>query len=219
MRRAVALWAGLGASALGAGWLYFQRGEILSALCREDGPVESLTALSYLLASALFLRAAAAVRFRNLWAWGYALLFFLVAGEEVSWGQRLWDLPTPEELRALNVQGELNLHNLDGVSQSVRAAGLMVVLAICYFAPWTARLSPGAKELALKLRIPLFPSWASSAVTLGLVFMVAPRLFGQVVFELDELGELYLSLGFLCFGLAALPQLTPRPSSSAAVSG
>ncbi len=40
------------------------------------------------------------------------LAAFYVAGEEISWGQRIFGLSTPEFFRAINTQGELTLHNL-----------------------------------------------------------------------------------------------------------
>lgn len=36
---------------------------------------------------------------------------FLIAGDEISWGQRLLGVETPENLAALNTQRELNFHN------------------------------------------------------------------------------------------------------------
>lgn len=40
-----------------------------------------------------------------------ALACFYVAGEEISWGQRLFNIPTPDFFRAHNLQQETNLHN------------------------------------------------------------------------------------------------------------
>lgn len=49
-----------------------------------------------------------------------ALLMLLVAagslvlaGEEISWGQRVFGLLTPQELAGLNAQAEMNVHNID----------------------------------------------------------------------------------------------------------
>ncbi len=174
----------------------------MTALCREDGPVEYLTALFYLVACGLFLRAAGNPSTRAVWYWGYALLFFLVAGEEVSWGQRLLGVATPEGLGQINVQGELNLHNVDGIHQNVRAAACALLLAICYAVPVLDRFGPWSFSDWLKsLRMPVFPLWASGIVTVGLLLMVVPRLFGRMYFDFDELGELYLSVAFLAFGL------------------
>lgn len=43
---------------------------------------------------------------------GLALLFLFGAGEEISWGQRIFDVHTPDALNAINVQGETNIHNI-----------------------------------------------------------------------------------------------------------
>ena len=43
-----------------------------------------------------------------------ALVFFVMAGEEISWGQRILNFNTPEIIQTVNVQGETNLHNLLG---------------------------------------------------------------------------------------------------------
>jgi hypothetical protein len=54
-------------------------------------------------------------------------------GEELSWGQRLFDVATPERIAAANGQGELNAHNLVGAESPTRvlllAAGLYGAIA------------------------------------------------------------------------------------------
>lgn len=41
-----------------------------------------------------------------------ALICFFGAGEEISWGQRIFDIHTPEYFQTYNQQGETGLHNL-----------------------------------------------------------------------------------------------------------
>ena len=41
-----------------------------------------------------------------------AVMFFLAAGEEASWGQHWLKFSTPDALAKVNSQGEMNLHNL-----------------------------------------------------------------------------------------------------------
>ena len=38
---------------------------------------------------------------------------FFVAGEEISWGQRLFGIETPESIKEINAQNEITLHNLN----------------------------------------------------------------------------------------------------------
>jgi hypothetical protein len=41
------------------------------------------------------------------------LLLIVMAGEEISWGQRIFGWATPEFFRENNIQGETNFHNMD----------------------------------------------------------------------------------------------------------
>jgi hypothetical protein len=41
-----------------------------------------------------------------------ALVFIFGAGEEISWGQRIFDIETPQVLKKENVQDEINVHNM-----------------------------------------------------------------------------------------------------------
>ncbi len=181
--------------------------ELLDALCREDGPFEYLTAILYLVACGLFVIAGLQRPMRPLWYWGYAVLFFLIAGEEISWGQRIFEVATPEGLNRVNVQGELNLHNLDGVHQNIRAVACGVLLGICFVVPILDRFGARSVSVSFKrLGMPVFPLWASGIVTLALLLMVVPRLLGQVYFDLDEVGELYLSAAFFAFAVHVAPR-------------
>jgi hypothetical protein len=83
----------------------------------EDGFVEWMTSLT-LLGTFCFsiYRFATAQR---LFAWRGKFILLLIAvvclfggGEEISWGQRIFDIETPLALREHNAQKELNLHNL-----------------------------------------------------------------------------------------------------------
>jgi hypothetical protein len=49
---------------------------------------------------------------KRIWFLLLGLLFFFLFGEEISWGQRIFGLETPEGLSAINKQKELNFHNL-----------------------------------------------------------------------------------------------------------
>ncbi len=81
----------------------------------EDGPLEWLQfceyALSALLASFIYLRRKKK-REINSFIWILiAFLSFIIAGEEISWGERLTGIGI-SSISNLNVQGETNFHNL-----------------------------------------------------------------------------------------------------------
>ena len=83
----------------------------------EDGLLEWITVLALGTTSAICLRRLA-TNHRTYSALqrtmiGVAALFFLFGtGEEISWGQRLLGITSPEFFEANNAQGETNLHNL-----------------------------------------------------------------------------------------------------------
>ena len=88
-----------------------------SGFAVEDGPVEYGTALFLLFSSfALMWQAIGAATARRvvgaLLLGFYALLFIFGAGEEISWGQRIFGWETTGYFAEHNVQGETNLHNL-----------------------------------------------------------------------------------------------------------
>ncbi len=83
----------------------------------EDRLVENGTALFLLVASLVLLSNAVRLAGRGAWraallTGAYALLFFLAAGEEISWGQRIFGWEPGEFFAENNYQGETNLHNL-----------------------------------------------------------------------------------------------------------
>ena len=84
---------------------------------KEDGLVENLTTL-FLLAScgiAVYRAIAACREGKKLWSvtWSVlAFLFFFAAGEEISWGQRIFNIASSDYFLEKNLQQEINLHNL-----------------------------------------------------------------------------------------------------------
>lgn len=90
-------------------------------LFKKEGLFENLTFVLYLLSAVACAIAAQRIR-RNPsvdhrhWVVVFyvvcAVAFFLVAGEEVSWGQRVLGIKTPDALVVLNYQHETNVHNL-----------------------------------------------------------------------------------------------------------
>ena len=83
----------------------------------EDGIVEYATAVFLLICSlVLAAHARSLIRGRRGLAAActllYALLFFFAAGEEVSWGQRIFGWESSEFFVERNYQAETNIHNL-----------------------------------------------------------------------------------------------------------
>ena len=103
---------------------------MLKALSREDGWVESLTAVWFLLASlVLFITALVERSFfrRCVYILGVMAMVF-AAGEEISWGQRIFGFATPDFLMDLNDQEEFNVHNIaNGLFDIIYLNGTLVL--------------------------------------------------------------------------------------------
>jgi hypothetical protein len=84
---------------------------------KEDGPLEWLTFVALVLGAVLcfyrfyILRPFRSGIFRTC-LFFLGLLFIFGAGEEISWGQRIFDIKSPEFFVQNNSQQETNLHNL-----------------------------------------------------------------------------------------------------------
>jgi hypothetical protein len=107
----------------------------------EDGVSETATVIAYLVALIPYLLLAAGA--------------FVIAMEEISWGQRLLGYQTPEIVESRNIQDEFNLHNIRVFSQwetrflaIAAAVGLLGVIASMRLrykgrsVPWLERLLP-----------------------------------------------------------------------------
>lgn len=72
-----------------------------------------------------------------------SLALFFVAGEEISWGQRIFNIEPTEEIQAINYQSEYTLHNLNFVQHKV----FDMYLIICILAILTPWIIPTIKPL------------------------------------------------------------------------
>lgn len=175
---------------------------------REDGPVEIASVFAFLalagIAAARFARSPRGARAPSVAA---ALAGLVGAGEEISWGQRLLGLSSPEFFSAHNVQGETNLHNLlhppwDGVLAAV------LVLGFCLAPAW--RKTSWVEALVrrgLPWPRPIHVAVLTGCLATGLA--VAAVTHAR---ELEEVGELLLVL------VAAAVWSGPAPARAAGVS-
>ena len=111
--------AGLAVLVVGCYFLLLTGAATIDRIIREDGLVENIGTLGFFAASVCFFIAFWQARkqpdryslLKQLAFLGLAGLFFVIVGEEISWGQRIFDFATPEGLREINTQDEFNFHN------------------------------------------------------------------------------------------------------------
>ena len=118
------------------------QGDVFDAIVREDSVLQWGEVSAYGAAAAA--SALVAHRTRGFVRFAYGLLAVAALGaigEELSWGQRIFHLTTPEPVAAANSQRELNLHNLASVESTTR---LVLLAAATYGATVPLLRRPGA---------------------------------------------------------------------------
>lgn len=120
---------------------YFTDKDYFNNLIAEDRFYENLTSLFLFCTSVLlFVRYFQQFKYRGFWwkigvlAMGVALFFG--AGEEISWGQRIFDVQSNDFFLQNNAQQETNLHNMvvDGVKlNKIIFSNLMSICFGIYF--------------------------------------------------------------------------------------
>lgn len=102
--------------------LFFYFPTFYGMLSFEDYPVEDITFVAFLLSSFVCLSLIKKIQVSKIENFFkkisliilalIALMSFWIAGEEISWGQRIFQIKTPEEISEINVQNEITVHNL-----------------------------------------------------------------------------------------------------------
>lgn len=178
---------------------HFYDPKLLYRYCGEDSYVESLTVLFYAGSVLFFVLANSQSKFMNIWMWVFAFIGFFIAGEEISWGQRMFHFDS-RLLSEHNVQQETNIHNLEGIHQNIRLLAVLVLAVLCFGIPWTNRLVARLKDFYLRIHLPVYPLWTCGIVAIAILLMAVPRLLtGKEIYNLDEMGEWYLSWTYLVF--------------------
>lgn len=207
--------------------LWFPRTRTLGLrLLQENGPVEWATFLALLGSSLLGCLRARAVggKVASTFLIFFSLGTFLVAMEEISWGQWVLAFETPELVRSHNVQHELNLHNLEGIHSSLfhlhAAFGLGGLLGLLLSR--SRLLGPVAPPRVLGL-------WFLIQALLGTLAIHVdayrwPETFARCVRRISELNELLIGLSALLYvallgRTGAIGNTSPRPGARRKVPG
>jgi hypothetical protein len=178
----------------------------ITALGIEDGPIEILGAIFFLLAASLFIaayiyssNAASKLRrintHKNLFYLLLGVLFLVCSAEEISWGQRIYNWETPELFKQINVQRETNLHNIllfdSTESDSSRKSTMHTMLfnmnrlfaifwlSFCVIVPITDRLSLRMRNFFKTIGLPITPLW------IGMLFVIHAIVFQIIYSSMD----------------------------------
>ena len=89
-------------------------------IVQEDGVAEYLQFLAYAISGILIYKCA--IKSKKIFKIIFITLsisLFFVAGEEISWGQRLMGIETPESIKEINYQDELTIHNINFIQSKL----------------------------------------------------------------------------------------------------
>jgi uncharacterized membrane protein len=136
-----------------------------------------------------------------------------IAGEEISWGQRILGWSTPDGLSELNEQGETNLHNIGNVLQVMNLV-MFLTAVVAGLAPIVWRWGAGSRDGGLARWILVPPLFLATSF----LFAASYRLFRYAlmpearytVSRYGEVGELLLYGALLAFAVLLTRRLDPR---------
>jgi hypothetical protein len=197
---------------------------------QEDAFSEYLQALNYLVAAFLSMFFSLVAKRNGLTFLGSLYLFLglglaFVSFEEISWGQRLFGISTPEYFGENNVQGELTVHNLTAFQPLLRH----VYIAISAYGAFAWILLPLLSSV-FKVGCRHFLNYVIADWFLAPYFLMCFLIYAWLHYlrpymYLNEIGsfsddfwffvhwrdeehaELFLSFGFLFFVMAQFDKL------------
>lgn len=126
-----------------------------------------------------------------------AVFFFFGAGEEISWGQRIFDVESSEFFTENNAQGETNLHNLmigDTKLNKVifgRGIGILLFLYLAVLIP-LYRTKDSVKQFMDKFAVPIAQNYQIAAYIILLLLV-------QVIMASSKKGEMLEFAGSVIF--------------------
>ena len=178
---------------------------------REDGLAECLTFVELSIMSIYsfavsfgFHHCSEAKPARRVWLF-LGLLFLFGAMEEISWGQRILGIKSPEWFMRHNRQGETNIHNIliYGMNMNKLIFGKFLTILLFIFVgviPLLYRFSERVKGIVNRYGVPIAQNYQ---VLLFIIVLIAIRMHLNLSKKVDELLE--FSICYITFLILAHP--------------
>lgn len=106
--------------------------ELFMKIIREDSILEYIQFFLYILSGIFTIKIVKRLielkesKFKIIAFSLLAILFFFIAFEEISWGQRILNIETPDSIASNNAQGELTVHNLAALQLKMHFAYIAI---------------------------------------------------------------------------------------------
>lgn len=188
---------------------FFLPADVISAMNSENGVVELGQFTIIFAAFCVAIWTLLSIRKPySKWVFGYisfaALCCFYVAGEEISWGQHIWNWNTPEYWTKYNDQHETNLHNTSSwLDQKPRIALELGVMVGGLIVPLLLKFLPQALPQRFSMLYPHahFAPIAAIVLIITIFDKIDDALPEIVIFqrasEIDEFFLFYFVLLYL----------------------
>jgi hypothetical protein len=179
----------------------FLSDEEIISLAREDNVIEMVGAILFLMTSILFFiiflnnkKKTKLFSITNIFLFLLGCTFLFGFLEEISWGQRIFNFPTPQLFQESNLQNEFNLHNLErfhglnveGQRKSFWALFLnfdrlfsIFWFTFCFLTPIIYNLNLKTKTVLDSINFPVVP------LSLGVFFIINYGLSKIIEFQIN----------------------------------
>ncbi|WP_140936827.1 hypothetical protein [Sphingobacterium lumbrici] len=161
-------------------YYYFTDLPVFSELVEEDGVFENLTSLFLFLTAVFLILIFAKFQSNHKLNWKIGLAIMIVglifgAGEEISWGQRIFGVESSDFFKQNNAQGETNLHNMvvggTKINKIIFSYAFSVIFGIYFIIlPILYRRNDNIRRLVNQFGIPVATNFQS------ILFLVATVL-------------------------------------------
>jgi hypothetical protein len=146
---------------------------------------------------------------KNYFLFVFTLMFFFAFGEELSWGQRLFHVQSPELLKEINYQQEINIHNLNFFSGLADEGHLFNYfwITFCLIMPFFYKVSVAGRKLLNKINLPIVPFWLAVFFLISFAFNLLIKVYfsGDLMHHaVSEIKETSFSFLFVVFSILCL---------------
>ncbi|MBK5270654.1 MAG: hypothetical protein JJE22_06535 [Bacteroidia bacterium] len=190
--------------------------EILIRITQEDNVYENITAIALFLASFISIYLFLTSRIgndlfilktkKNIFFVLLFLLFFFVAGEEISWGQRIFGWGTPKTFGNFNLQDETTIHNLNFIMPIEGRLIYMFIFSWTILVPIFNRTNNKVKVFLQSINLPFGSLWIGFLFCLNYSLLLVVRHYvpfnnGPYGIRREEISECNIAILFLALTL------------------
>ena len=173
-------------------FLFYYSRSVYNLFVEEDGIIEYSTAVLLLSVSIYFinklLKKSKVISSKNIGIILFSIIFFFGFGEEISWGQRIFNVETPLFFSENNLQSETNIHNLmiGGVklNKLIFTNGLFFIFLFYFLAgPYLYTKSNNVKSIINRFSI-VIPKYSQSIIFICSTIII-------YIFDHDRVSEIW----------------------------